>query len=415
MYGRYADELTSSEKSSSNTEFQMNSQFWIQLACMVGLGLCIAAVALSLIRSHAPQIVLTALIASVAFSALFFLAAVFTGNGGAMFIGGIFLLISVWYAYAVRNRINFAARILEICVQVVNLWPAMLTVAFVSIFVQLAWITIWLMAAAGMLKSTHNADEKTRNSHGVVYFLLLLSLFWTAQVVKNVVHVTVAGVMGSWYFLHPNNMPKNPTAESLKRASTTSFGTICLGSLLVAIVQAIRTVVESSRDSENTFVRCFVECILYCLESLLRYFNRWAFAINAIYGTSYMESGRRAWSLLSSRGLDAIVNDDLIGMVLVIASLVSGLVVAGLGALISKFGFDEPNWGMFALIGFFVGFGMTIVVMEVIDSLVAALFVCYADDPATLSATKPQDYQKLTNAMNEFYPDVHVRGQSDYV
>ena len=58
---------------------------------------------------------------------------------------------------------------------------------------------------------------------------------------------------------------------------TYSFGSICLGSLLVAIVQAIRQFVESARESEDGCLRCIADCLLSCLESILEMFNEWAF------------------------------------------------------------------------------------------------------------------------------------------
>ena len=45
-----------------------------------------------------------------------------------------------------------------------------------------------------------------------------------------VVNATVAGTVASWYFLSPN-VPPAPTKRSLNRALTTSFGSLCLGSL----------------------------------------------------------------------------------------------------------------------------------------------------------------------------------------
>jgi len=67
-------------------------------------------------------------------------------------------------------------------------------------------------------------------------------------VVSNVVHVTSAGTLSTWYFLFPNSMPENPTMKAAKRAATTSFGSICLGSLIIAIIKAIRALVSSAHS-----------------------------------------------------------------------------------------------------------------------------------------------------------------------
>jgi hypothetical protein len=113
-------------------------------------------------------------------------------------------------------------------------------------------------------------------SNGTFYFAvfsLLVSLYWGGQVFKNIVHVTVAGTFATWYFLPAHQMPANPTAGALKRACTTSFGSICLGSLLVAVVQALKQLVHQMRRSNNGFAAACGECLIGCLENLIRYFN----------------------------------------------------------------------------------------------------------------------------------------------
>jgi len=78
----------------------------------------------------------------------------------------------------------------------------------------------------------------------------------TTTVIKNVVHVTGAGVFASWYFLHGTvGVPPNPTLGSLKRATTTSFGSICFGSLIVAALQTLQAVCRSIRYKE---IRAFL-------------------------------------------------------------------------------------------------------------------------------------------------------------
>ena len=71
--------------------------------------------------------------------------------------------------------------------------------------------------------------------------------------IKNTVHVTVAGAVASWYF-KADDTPAQATVHALKRATTTSFGSICFGSLLIAIVSFLRAIAESP-SSSNDHVR----------------------------------------------------------------------------------------------------------------------------------------------------------------
>ncbi len=70
--------------------------------------------------------------------------------------------------------------------------------------------------------------------------------------------------------------------DSFVRATTASFGSICFGSLLVAIIQTLRTMVENARsDNDNeggsAFLLCILDCLLRCLEDMLEYFNKFAY------------------------------------------------------------------------------------------------------------------------------------------
>jgi hypothetical protein len=77
-------------------------------------------------------------------------------------------------------------------------------------------------------------------------------------------------------------VPEHPVFGAVKRASTTSFGSICLGALLVAFIRTVRFFIrmaeQNARNSNNTLaacVLCFVECILGWLESLINYINQY--------------------------------------------------------------------------------------------------------------------------------------------
>jgi len=221
-------------------------------------------------------------------------------------------------------------------------------------------------------------------------FFILLTLYWVTQVIKNTIHVTSSGLFATWYFLNP--LPHNPTVSSFKRAITTSFGSICLGSLLVAFLQTLRTICRALANKRNDFLAAIAACLIGCIESLVRYFNRYAFAQVAIYGKTYCKAARDTWELIHSHGIEAIINDNLIGGVLSICIIAGGIIGALFGVLL---GFLlVPNFVvLIAVLGFIIGYVMTLLTMEVIDSGVATIFVCFALDPLALQRNDPHLYQ----------------------
>lgn len=214
------------------------------------------------------NVVLSFLVALAAFAA-----------GSIIFgvIGLVFACLSLWYAFSVRNRIPFATANLQTAASAVKTHSSLNCVALVVVLFQVAWIMIWSIAAIGITNETQKNKEtpnglaagqpcrsgtecqsgscvaQTQGAtqgecsavaqisavSGVAYFFMLLSFYWGIQVIKNVSHVTVAGTVASWWF---NVESKGSTGGALKRSLTTSFGSICFGSLIVAIIQTIKQV-----------------------------------------------------------------------------------------------------------------------------------------------------------------------------
>jgi hypothetical protein len=74
-------------------------------------------------------------------------------------------------------------------------------------------------------------------------------------------------------------MPRHPTLRALIRACTISFGSICVGSLFVAIVQTLHAIAQCIANEQrgHEFLFSCVNCFLGILDNLIQYFNKWAF------------------------------------------------------------------------------------------------------------------------------------------
>lgn len=73
--------------------------------------------------------------------------------------------------------------------------------------------------------------------------VLSISLFWTGAVLCNTVHVIVSGMVFLVLFhggQETASMPPNSLMKSLRYAVTTSFGSICYGSLFTAAIRTLR-------------------------------------------------------------------------------------------------------------------------------------------------------------------------------
>ena len=57
-----------------------------------------------------------------------------------------------------------------------------------------------------------------------------------------------------------------------------------------------------------------MERLLRMIKALVEYANSYALSYVAIYGLSYFESATMCYHLMKRRGIDAVINDDLIGL-----------------------------------------------------------------------------------------------------
>jgi hypothetical protein len=247
-------------------------------------------------------------------------------------------------------------------------------------------------------------------------------MFWHSEVIKNVVHVTISGVFGVYYFFEGSaaGAPSSPTLGSAKRALTTSFGSICFGSLLIALLQTLRYILNSLRNDSDeglmVFLTACADCLLGILEGLFEIFNKFAFTQVAIYAKPFVKAAKDTWELVKARGVDAIVNDSLVGNVLGMGSISVALLSALYGYLFIKVvqpsGYEKENESLVifivVVVEMILGAVMMSVPNNVIDSGVTTTFVALAEDPQTLYRTKPELYR----AIEQHYPGVthNVRG-----
>jgi len=325
---------------------------------------------------------------------------------GIMFV--IFFLIGLCYIKVVWDRIPFATANLVTSLTAVKANIGIVLVAYIVTAVAFVWAIIWSFALAGIyeeLCGDQGCDAEEYYPYGYL-FLMLVSYFWTLQVLMNVVHVTVAGVVGTWW-LSPadaNCCCSGAIFGSFIRSITTSFGSICLGSLIVAVIQAIRQLAYTARqnDDGNACLICIAECILSCIQGIVEYFNKWAYIYVGVYGYSYCEAGKNVMQLFRDRGWDVIIADDLVGNALFLVSIIIGLITGCVGMILAKTkSFDDLDEDealiAFFILGLIIGLMLACILMTVVASGVNTVIVCFADAPAEFQTNHPE----LSNRMRQ--------------
>uniref|UniRef100_A0A8C5M1F9 Choline transporter-like protein n=1 Tax=Leptobrachium leishanense TaxID=445787 RepID=A0A8C5M1F9_9ANUR len=162
---------------------------------------------------------------------------------------------------------------------------------------------------------------------------------WLANFVIALGQVTLAGAFASYYwaFKKPDDMPAFPIFSSLGRALRYHTGSLAFGSLILAIVQLIRILLEyldhKLKGADNKFARfllCCLKCCFWCLEKFIKFLNRNAYIMIAIYGTNFCTSARNAFFLLMRNIIRVAVLDKVTDFLLFLGKL---LVVGCVGIL----------------------------------------------------------------------------------
>lgn len=153
--------------------------------------------------------------------------------------------------------------------------------------------------------------------------------------------------MATWCFVsdEAENCCSPAVFSSLFRSLTYSFGSICLGSLLQAIVSVLRYIIENARNRRESadqddacrgFCFCILDCLARWLEDLVEYFNQWAYCFVGIYGLSYLESGRKVIELFRARGWTSIVTDNLVGYTMGYAAFAVAIGTGFVGVMVER-------------------------------------------------------------------------------
>ncbi|KFQ11331.1 Choline transporter-like 2, partial [Leptosomus discolor] len=117
-------------------------------------------------------------------------------------------------------------------------------------------------------------------------FFNIFMFFWLANFVIALGQVTLAGAFASYYwaFKKPDDMPAFPLFSAFSRALRYHTGSLAFGSLILAIVQVIRVILEyldhRLKAADNKFAKFLLSCLkccFWCLEKFIKFLNRNAY------------------------------------------------------------------------------------------------------------------------------------------
>jgi hypothetical protein len=107
----------------------------------------------------------------------------------------------------------------------------------------------------------------------------------------------------------------------------------------------------------------------------------------ALYGKSYIPAAKDTWRLMKDRGIDALVNDSLVGLALTFGAYLTGLLCSifayvYLRATAPPYNADGDYTPVIILFSFLIGLQAGLALAQALEGGVSTIFVCLGEDPA---------------------------------
>ncbi|XP_026415264.1 protein PNS1-like [Papaver somniferum] len=274
------------------------------------------------------------------------------------------------YACWVSQRIRFTAQVLEKSLEPVCKFRDLNQPTYWMLGLGFIYITLWVFAIIGALNFYFPP---------LVIIGLVLSLAWTAEVLRNVANITVSRVIALYYL----RGMQCGTGFCFQRALSTNLGSACLGSLFVPAIEALRIIARGLNllEGEDEFMFSCAHCCLRVMDSIFRYGNSWAFVQIAAYGKGFVRASQDTWALFERiDNMEQVVDADITSSVCFLTGVCSGSICVIVTASWT-FTVHKDYTATVSLLAFFLGYLLTRIGMALPHACVSCYYVCYAENP----------------------------------
>lgn len=155
--------------------------------------------------------------------------------------------------------------------------------------------------------------------------VIMLSLGWTMQFLKNAMQVTISMVKYMDFFGGVNMDTKLAFCDTIKHLT----GSVSLGSILVPIVGLFRGFARSTSllggDTNECMFSC-VSCSMGIASLLVTWGNRWGFVHVGVYNKGFVQASSDIWDIFNRVGLEQLIDLDLTGSFCFLSGVAGGAI-----------------------------------------------------------------------------------------
>jgi len=202
-----------------------------------------------------------------------------------------------------------------------------------------------------------------------------------------------------------------------------SFGSIALGSLIIAVIRAMERLASklqgdaaSEGNTVGMIVACILRCIIGCIGDILEWISQYIYVQVALRGLSFMEGAKATYALATISNLVYVCSAMLVSYVALLGAVFCALIGGAAAGAMAYFtcGFDgdsEPDvlpmcvllaifGGLFGCLGGCLAGGNAV---GIVNSGAVAIVMCWAERPDVLMQTNKGIAEKFEVATQKAF------------
>ncbi|KAJ3242540.1 putative choline transporter, neither null mutation nor overexpression affects choline transport [Chytriomyces hyalinus] len=332
----------------------------------------------------------------------------------------VYLVIKIaWYIY-IYKRIAFAAALLKVTVAHLRRRPGAFFLATFLFLWNAGWCFLFGCAYLEIYSPNVIPDPNLMTTCLVI---LVLGFFWSFEVWKGLLGVSVAGSLGTWYYFghddddakrgksrdpsqRQQDLPfqlRQPILASFFQAISYSFGSICLSSLILAALKTGHYFYKRGKNTSSVWLKALIEFFFGWMEFILKVYNLYSLVRVGVEYEPYCEAASKTWGLIQDQGIDALVNDDSIENVTSSTSTLGSITLGTIAFILAKIMY-RLDWDITLLcviVSLLFGYAMLSIMGVTVEMGTVALFVVMAEDPEVLMVRHRRECGVLVEALIE--------------
>jgi hypothetical protein len=315
-----------------------------------------------------------------------------------------FLMIVMW------KRINLAAGVIQQAAKALAAIPTILLIPIIQaagvVLFLIPWFTYLLYLASSGEMVTKTKQVEVNGSYSdveyqvysysenakYIFLFMLFTWFWTSEFIIAVGQLVIALSFAAWYFTRDKAtiVGVEVVQWAFKEVGIYHLGTAAFGSLVIAAIKTARAIIaylqkkaQKSHNKVLEYLMCILGCISWCLEKIMKFINKHAYIITAIYGYHFCHAARVGFFLLLRNILRVAAVNMVSGFLTFIWKFSIPLFVTFLCYLAVAYTTDRDNASDIVaplVITFFLSFWITSMFIDIFSMGIETILFCFIAD-----------------------------------